>query len=85
MPIGSHLDVATDSATSFNIFCSVEGWQNSRTGSASCPLRIIRPDALVEKSPETADARMKALDHLDQHALLDVGHELGLVARARHE
>jgi len=38
--------------TSSNMRCKVEAIVNSRIGSAILPLRIITPDAPVEKSPE---------------------------------
>ena len=57
---------------------------NSRTGPPSAPLRISSPDAPVEKSPLIGfTPRCSPCTTLDQHAIGDVGDELGLGAVAR--
>ena len=52
---------------------------NSRSGSASSPPRIRRPSAPVEKSPLTGlTPECRPDTACDQHAVADLGEQLGL-------
>ena len=56
---------------------------NSRTGAPSWPLVIEQPGrADGEVAADRVDAAVQALHRLDQHAVVDVGDEGGLVAGA---
>ena len=84
---GAHrqpVEVVADRPTSCSMRCSVEAMVNSRTGSASWPLRMRRPEAPVEKSPLTGlTPECSSWTDLDQHAVVDVGRSARLATRAR--
>ena len=87
--IGSQSTSPPTATTSCSIRCSVEAMVNSRTGSAELRRRVITQarGAGGEVAADRVDARVQARHRLDEHAVVDVGDQLGLrrACRARSD
>ena len=82
--IGSQSTSPPTSTTSSSMRCSVEAMVNSRTGAPTCAVGDEQAGgADGEVAADGVDAAVQALHRLDEHAVVDVGHERGLIAGAR--